>query len=140
MDTSDLSRHQIIHSHVARQAGSAAAAAVRLWVQLANKIVTIVGEGGFNAIYARSIILAHKRFSWLVVRAAPPPVDSRFAELKTSLEGRPPAQANEANIFLLITFTDILVSLIGEQLTITILRSAWGYDVSDGVSKGLKHE
>jgi hypothetical protein len=43
-----------------------------------------------------------------------------------SLEGQTPAQASEANRLLLITFTDILAALIGEQLTTSILRLAWG--------------
>lgn len=43
-----------------------------------------------------------------------------------SLEGQAPAQASEANSLLMITFTDILASLIGEQLTTSILRLAWG--------------
>ena len=54
------------------------------------------------------------------------------------LERQTPAQASEANRLLLITFTDILASLIGEQLTTSILRLAWANDASDkpqGVQK-----
>jgi len=47
-----------------------------------------------------------------------------------SLEGQTPAQVSDANSLLLITFTDILAALIGEQLTTRILRSAWGIDIS----------
>ena len=43
-----------------------------------------------------------------------------------SLEGQTPVQAGEANSLLLISFTDILASLIGEQLTTRILCLAWG--------------
>lgn len=140
MDTSDLLRHQIIKSHMARQTGQVAAAAIRLWAQMAIQIIGIVGEGGFNALYARSVFLAQSRFPWLAVSAQSPLADHRFAELKNQLEGQPPAQASEANVLLLITFTDILASLIGEQLTVTILRSAWGHEIMDVVGKGLEND
>ncbi len=35
-------------------------------------------------------------------------------------------QTREANRLLLIIFTDILASLIGEQLTTQMVRLAWG--------------
>ena len=57
--------------------------------------------------------------------------DSRFADLKINLEGRDLTQASEASITLLITFIDILILLIGDLLTTTILRSAWGDDALD---------
>ena len=57
-----------------------------------------------------------------------------------SLEGQTPVQASEANSLLLITFTDILASLIGEQLTTRILCSAWGNDAQDRPDKEFKNE
>jgi len=49
-------------------------------------------------------------------------------------------QASAANSLLLIKFTDILASLIGEGLTTSILRSAWGNDAPNRAGKELKHE
>ncbi len=66
------------------------------------------------------------------------PDESRFAALKSSLESQDLAQANEASIALLITFIDILATLIGELLTTNILQSAWGDDAVDGAAKELK--
>jgi hypothetical protein len=37
---------------------SVADAAVMLWEQMASKIISIVGEGGFNSLYARSVFLS----------------------------------------------------------------------------------
>ncbi len=56
------------------------------------------------------------------------------------LEVQTPTQISEANSLLLITFTDILASLIGEQLTTTILRSAWGNDALDSTDKEFNNE
>jgi len=111
---------------MAPHAEKAADAAINLWEQMATEIISIVGEGGFNSLYARSVFLTRSTFPWLAAGALPPQVDHRFAGLKMSLEGQTPAQASEANRLLLITFTDILAALIGEQLTTSILRLAWG--------------
>ena len=54
------------------------------------------------------------------------------------LERQTPEHAREANLLLLITFTDILASLIGEQLTTSILRLAWENDAADSRRQGEK--
>lgn len=131
METSDLQRHQIIKSLMAQHTEKVADAAIDLWERMATQIIAIVGEGGFDSLYVRSVFHTRIAFSWLAAGALPPQADQRFAGLKMSLDGQTPAQAGEANCLLLINFTDILSSLIGEQLTTHILRSAWGIDASD---------
>ena len=132
-------RHQIINSLMAPHTDPVAEAAIRLWELMSIQIISIVGEAGFSSLYARSVFLAQSRFPWLETSAAPSPTDHRFTQLKTSLEAQTPALAGAANILLLITFTDILAALIGEQLTTGILCSAWGIDASTA-GKELKHE
>jgi len=140
METSDLLRHQIIKRLMAQHTDKVADASIILWEQMATQIISIVGEGGFNSLYARSVFLTRSTFPWLATGPLPPQADQRFAGLKMSLEGKTPAQACEANSLLVITFTDILASLIGEQLTTSILRSAWGNDASDTPCKEFKNE
>lgn len=140
MDTSDSLRHQLIKSLIAQHTETVSDAAVILWEQMATQIISVVGEGGFNALYARSVFLTQTTFPWLAACILSPQADYRFAELKTALEGQAPAQASAANSLLLITFTDILVSLIGEQLTTNILHSAWGHGASDRVGKEFENE
>jgi hypothetical protein len=125
METSELLRHQKIKSLTVQHTEKVADAAIDLWELMATQIILIVGEGGFNSLYARSLFLTQSTFPWLVDGPLPPQTDHRFTELKMSLEGQTPAQASEANSLLLITFTDILASLIGEQLTTSILCAAW---------------
>jgi hypothetical protein len=140
MQTSDLPRHRIIESLMARHTDKVADAAINFWDKLATEIILIVGEGGFNSLYARSVFLARSTFPWLATSSLSPQIDQRFAELKMRLAEQTPAQASTANRLLLITFTDILASLIGEQLTTSIMRSAWGDDASNKAGKGLKNE
>jgi len=126
MESRDLLRHQIIESLITHRTEKVADAAMNVWEKLATEIISVVGEDGFNSLYARSLFLTQSTFPWLAACSLSPQSDHRFAELKKRLEGQTPVQARVANILLLITFTDILTSLIGEALTTSILRSAWG--------------
>ena len=140
METSDLPRRQTIESLMAQPTQQVADAAISLWEKLATEIISIVGEGGFTSLYARSVFLAQSSFPWLAASSLAPQTSHRFAQLRISLAEQTPAHAGEANRLLLTTFTDILASLIGERLTASILRSAWGNDASDSADKEFKNE
>lgn len=140
METRDLPRHQLIERLMARHPEKVADAAIDLWEQMATQIISIVGEDGFNSLYARSVFLAQPTFPWLTASSVAQQNDQRFAELKKGLEGQTPSQAREANSLLLLTFTGILAALIGEPLTTRILCSAWGDDASTRTSKEFTHE
>lgn len=140
METNELLRHQLIASLATQYADAVADGAIRLWDLMATQIISIVGEGGFNALYARSVFLTQSSHPWLAADAPSTETGSRFAELKMSLQGQAPAQANAANMQLMITFTDILASLIGEPLTARILRTAWSHEAQDRTGKEFIHE
>lgn len=111
---------------------------VHLWERLAVELISIIGEGGFQSLYSRSVHLAAATYPWLAPGQPAQPTDSRFAGLKISLEGRDSTEASEASVALLITFVDILAVLIGELLTTSILHSAWGDDALDRAEKELR--
>ena len=137
METSELPRHKLIKSLMACDAETVVDNEIGLWERLAIQVTAIIGKNGFTSLYERSVFLVLPIFPWLV----PGPLsksDHRFEELKISLEGQNPAQAHEANSQLMITFTNILASLIGEQLTIRILRAAWGDDSRDSSAEEFK--
>jgi len=135
-----LLRHQIIENLISQHTDDVADAAIHRWELLAAKIISIIGEGGFNALYTRSAFLARSTFSWLPANPLSTHTDARFADLKKSMEGQTPALASAADRLLLITLTDILASLIGEDLTTRILRSAWGNDAASVSGQESKHE
>jgi hypothetical protein len=114
--------------------------AIDLWEKISTQIISIIGEGGFDSLYLKSVSLTQSTYPWLAAVLMPPQADHRFAKLKISFEGHTPEQARAANCLLLITFTDILASLIGEQLTIRLLRSAWGDDPSKRPGKEFQNE
>lgn len=133
-------RHQIIESLVSQYHAKDADAAIALWTPLAIHVISIVGEAGFDSLYARSVFLTQSTFPWLVVSSPSLNTSHHFAALTASFEGQPSDQARAANCLLLITFTNIMASLIGEALTTRILSSAWRYDAPIRVGKELRNE
>ena len=115
-----------------------------VWEQLASQLTSLVGEDGFDMLYARSVVLARVTFPWLELSAQPVQASPefaafpRFAKLQSSFDGQSATDGMAANSQLLITFTDIMAALIGEELTISALRSAWGH-VVDQQFKGKKN-
>lgn len=139
METADLPRHLLVQSLMASHAEKFADDAVNMWELLATQLVLIIGDSGFSSIYARSVFMCHASYPWLKGSALSPYGKHRFAELKSSLQGQRPEEASAANRLLLIRFTDILASLIGELLTERILRSAWS-QAAGGADKEIKNE
>ena len=139
METSDILRHQIIKSLLAHHTAKGGEGAILVWEQMANQLIPLIGEDGFAMLTTRSVVLTQPAFPWLKVSAQPLQTSKMFAELSSSFNGQSPANANAANSQLLITFTDIMASLIGEELTINTLRSAWGHVVVKQQDKGKKN-
>jgi len=127
-----LQREQFIKDRLVQHQANIADAAVELWQQMATQITYLLGEDGFELLYTRSIFLTQRTYPWLAHGLAhgthPLQTKHGFEELKVSLQGQTPEQALAAGSLLLITLTDILASLIGEELTTHILRTAWRFD------------
>ena len=113
--------------------------AIRLWELLATHIVSISGEDGLDSLYTRSLFLAQPEFPWVVASQTASKATPRFGELKQYLKKLRPEQVSKANKTLLHIFIGILASLIGDELTIGILRSAWGNTASRG-RQGVQNE
>jgi hypothetical protein len=106
-------------------------AAVQAWIRAASELTPLIGMEGVRALYARCMVLARRTYPWL------PPGDittaqmKALADLRESLEGRPPADAIEASTAFLVNLIRLLGTMIGEALTMHLLSSAWGHDVPD---------
>ncbi len=129
MTTFDQQRDSLISNAMARQPQAVIDLSLLLWEQLAGELTSLIGQRGFASLYKRSLALAGASYPCLLATAAPVAFDAPFADLKLCLhrcEEQQRGQASQANIALLTTLTDMLILLIGELLTINILRSAWG--------------
>jgi hypothetical protein len=118
----------MIEQAVRRMPDAQADASVSLWQSLATELRVIIGERGFESLYARSLYRAGAAFPWLAPHP-PQATGDAFKLLALRLKGRDPAEAQAASAALLNIFTDTLILLIGELLTNSILRKAWGDDV-----------
>jgi hypothetical protein len=140
METDDLPRHQMIHRLLAAHQVNNAGTVIDLWEKMAHQLISIIGDIGFDSLYARSMSLAQLPSPWLSASSRPLQTDRRFAELRVNLDGQTSAQADAANSLLLITFTDILATMIGENLTGNILKLAWDDGAAGIAGKELKDE
>ncbi|MBN6742659.1 hypothetical protein JKG47_19520 [Acidithiobacillus sp. MC6.1] len=59
--------------------------------------------------------------------------DDMLVLLKNSFVAQPPAAIRVASSLLLITFSDILCQLVGDQLTARILHDAFGGEIVEAV-------
>ncbi|CDQ08845.1 conserved protein of unknown function [Acidithiobacillus ferrivorans] len=96
-------------------------------------VVKIIGKDGFNALYARSLSLTVPTFPWLAVSVMTLQDDDMLVLLKNSFVAQPPAAIRVASSLLLITFSDILCQLVGDQLTARILHDAFGGEIVEAV-------
>jgi hypothetical protein len=122
---------QAIQRELTREAGTAAdakahaAAALRVYGTLAGQLAQLIGEGGVRALTVRSLHLVQRDFPWLAEVREPDPSESPFAQLGSSLERQEPAVATKAAAAVLATLGGLLEALIGEALTMRVLRAAW---------------
>jgi hypothetical protein len=133
-------RQEIIKQALAEHAGDeadsttvadATVGALRL---LYAELGLLVGTQATGALCARSVHLTRSSFQWLSQTAVEPP-GGLFTILQNDLSARDAAEARKAGEALLLTFADLLVSLIGEPLTHRLLRSAWSTPAADEPSR-----
>lgn len=94
------------------------------WRQCALKLVPLIGESGFCALYARAARLGSAHFDWLLPVHTGKSIDALLASLRVLFAAVGQAEASRANDAMLTTFTKLLVGLIGEALTMQLLAVA----------------
>jgi len=116
-------------SVLTRRAGSSADAAVvaaaarRAYDDLAGVVVPLIGQVGVDALTARASHLAQRQYSWGQTeekQGAGP-----FGHVGLWLERQDSAVATEAAAEVLSTLGGLLVTFIGQPLTMRLLRKAW---------------
>ena len=103
-----------------------AEAAHHLLQQMVARLVPLIGDRGVYALLRRSL---HLTGSFLPLLARTEPTESNatlLASLKADLAGREINAALGASSALLVTFTELLVTLIGESLAERLLSPVWG--------------
>ena len=138
----DAALRQLALKVLSQHAGSAtgaealAAAARRAYDDLARVSAPLIGQVGVEALTGRALHLAQREYPWLVQTDEPEQADGPFTHLIVCLERQDPAVATEAAGTVFATLTGLLVTLIGEPLTVGLLRKAWPEAFSGASTEG----
>ena len=122
---------QAIRRELMREAGGdagakgLAAATLRVSDALAGQLAVLIGAGGVRALTGRSLHLVQRDFPWLTDAPQSGFSEGPFAQLGSRMERQEPSIATEAAAAVLATLCGLLVTLIGETLTMGLLRAAW---------------
>jgi len=100
-----------------------ARATVEALTRLLEQLKPLVGELAWRALYERSLHLARSSFIKPDVDKSSP--EDLLTPLQQDLSTRPPAAARAAAEALLLALADLLVSLIGDPLTLRLVHKAW---------------
>jgi len=119
-------RHQTIQLAIAQRPDAMVSTSIDLWERLASTLVLTIGEISFQSLFSRSVHATAKTFPWMMPGHAFHAAESEFAELRACLEVQGGEESSTASASLLNAFIDILILLLGEKMTTTILNSAWG--------------
>jgi hypothetical protein len=137
MGTHDKQRSDLIGQMMQSEAIQTASSAILPLQSLAPQLVSIIGEGGMYALYARSLHKIAADFPWLDSVAAAHSHELWLIDLRKNFATQSTEQARQAAQALLLSCTNILATLIGETLTIDLLKSAWANELTsqDGADK-----
>lgn len=97
------------------------------WERMAAHLTPLIGEAGFHSLYFRALHLTQSECPSLrVVRSSTVRTEDLFKNLGEALRTLDSEMSGHCSSLLLIKFTELISSMIGEVLTGQILRSAWG--------------
>ena len=92
--------------------------------QLRPQLTALMGNGGFRALLARVLALARLEVPWLRGLQVSPEGDlAGMEELRAQLLNR--AEMFEGGVVLLARLLGLLVTFIGENLTVRLVREVW---------------
>ena len=126
----DLSR-EAIHRTLSHHAGdnpdasAFAEATIGTWQQMATQLMPVIGTGGVDVLFNRSLHLTCIAYPWLSILGDKRDNTILLASVKARLAGRDTDDAVIASCTLLATFIEQLKTLIGESLTERLLGPIW---------------
>ena len=141
MKPENLIRYQLIRNYLTLHSPQHVNHLAVLWEHMAIEIIALVGEGGFKSLYKRCIDLTKINFPLLEGMLYFSNGDQRYRKLQFSSQAPSSEQIVHANNQLLITFTDLLASLIGERIVDRIVQTAMDHSqATKSNTRGLMNE
>jgi hypothetical protein len=108
--------------------------------ELYRILETAMGPAGLQALITRAIQIAARDYPWLVTVTAGPAADCSLSGLTEAAARLKVEDANEGYAALLATIIWLLITFIGEDLTLRFVRHAWPKVSFTRLSEGPKHE
>jgi hypothetical protein len=111
----------------AKDATSIAEASINTWREVTIRLAPIIGGGGVDALFNRSLTIAARAHPWLSHAKGSNDCATPADRFRTNLETRDASSALEASAVVMGVFYQMLETLIGELLTERLLGSIWGH-------------
>jgi hypothetical protein len=102
-----------------------AEATAATWRLVATQLAPVIGARGLDVLFSRALHQTSVEFPWLAIAVDRGGSASPLPSLMVCLTGQLASTAAEASYMLLLTFTELLATLIGESLTTRILAPVW---------------
>jgi hypothetical protein len=95
------------------------------WRLMEAQLVPVIGARGLDVLSRRALHQTTSTFPWLAASVDHGGSADPLPSLMACLATQPTAAAAEAAYALLLTFTELLATLIGESLTERLLAPVW---------------
>lgn len=106
-------------------AAAAADAMLRSCGELYRVLETAMGPHGLQALLDRAVQITSREYPWLAAVRSGTAADCPLSGLAEAAEHQSLAEATEGSAALLATIVSLLVTFIGEDLTLRFVRHAW---------------
>lgn len=108
------------------EANAISEATAATWRLMEAQLVPVIGARGLEVLFRRALHQTTTAFPWLAASVDRGGSAGPLPSLMASLAAQHTAGAAEAAHALLLAFTELLATLIGESLTERLLAPAWG--------------
>lgn len=112
----------------ARQGASAehlADVILAVWRQIGSALAPVIGQRGVSALYRRCLHRAGASHPWMAAARGTDPAEMELSALKAALVRQESMQVAAAGAALLLSFHELIESLIGPGLSRQLLGPVW---------------
>ena len=102
-----------------------AAAGERVYLRLRERLAVLIGPTGFDALWARALHLAQRKSRSEDGTAAGESLHARAYGLHAAVHGRDWAVGHHNLVVAFASFTTLLFTFIGEELSLRFIRQIW---------------
>jgi hypothetical protein len=107
------------------------AAARRTYEDLAQVSSPLIGQVGVDALIRRALHVAQREYPWIGDSREPGQATEPLTRLVLALERQEPAVATDGAAAVFAHFAGLLLTFVGEPVTMQLLRKAWPEAFSD---------